>query len=69
MKGFTFIELLIIIAILGILAAIVLGAIVGKDEKTAFMQSCSEHEAAYQCEYKWKQMHPDPITVYAPFNK
>lgn len=68
MKGFTLIELVIILAIIGLGSAVIISAMFGHEEKD-FMADCTQHEPKYLCQVKWKQMHPDPITVFAPFNK
>jgi len=64
----TFIEWVVIAAILGILAAVIVGIPAQKQARDEFMASCTSAEPAYQCEFKWKQMHPDPVVVYTPLN-
>ncbi len=68
-KDMTLIELMIIAAIVGILAAVVLGLPAQKKERDDFMASCAAREPQYECEVKWKQMHPDPVVIYAPMNR
>lgn len=53
----------IIAAIVAILGALAAGAVRRVDEKKAFLAECQQHEKAYECEVKWKQMHPDPQHV------
>lgn len=65
----TKIEYGIIAAIIVILILIGVGAVQLKDEKRAFVAECGQHEPVYQCEVKWKQMHPDPLVVIAPLNR
>jgi hypothetical protein len=65
----TGIEKGIIVAMVLLLGAIIAGGIAMGDEKEKFLASCTQQEPAYQCEVKWKQMHPDPIVVYAPLNR
>lgn len=55
----TGIEKGIIAAIAVILGVIVLYAIGMAKEKERFLAECSQHEKPYECEVKWKQMHPD----------
>lgn len=64
MKGFTLIEVMIIVAIVGILIAVGVGAVVLKGERERFIASCMQQEPQYQCEVKWKQMRPDRTVVY-----
>jgi hypothetical protein len=65
----TLIEWMIIVAILGILAAVVLSAPAAKREKDAFLAECARDHRPYECQVMWKQMHPDPVVVYAPMNR
>ncbi len=69
MKGFTTIKICIVLVIVAMLVVIVAGLPAQKREQDAWMSDCLQHEALYSCEVKWKQMHPDPIVVYAPLNK
>lgn len=68
-RGMTLIEWLIIAAIVLILAALVIGAPARQQEKAVFMSSCTAREPQYECDVKWKQMHPDPVVVFAPLNR
>jgi hypothetical protein len=65
----TGIEWVIVGFIVLILAALVLLVPAMQAEQAAFLAECQKHEPRYQCEVKWKQMHPDPIVVIAPFNR
>jgi hypothetical protein len=55
--------------------AVLLGSLVGiilpqeNKDRNEFMTDCLKHEPWYSCSLKWKQMHPDPVVVVAPFNK
>lgn len=70
MKGFTIVEVCIVFAILGILGALIIGLPTQEKEHEDFLAACMRAgEQPYECQYKWKQMHPDPIVVYAPFNR
>lgn len=64
MRGFTLVELLIVVAVMGIVAALIIGNSFGDKDQVKFMMECSKYEPHYQCEYKWKQMHPDTLWVY-----
>jgi hypothetical protein len=69
MKGFTTTEVAIVLAIIVLLVIVVAGAIGQVHDQDAFMADCTQHEPKYTCQVKWKQMHPDPVVVYAPLNK
>ena len=74
MKGFTAIELTIeltiVIFIVVLVVMLPLAYIGERNRHEAFLVDCMRAgEKAYECEYKWKQMHPDPVVVYAPFNR
>jgi len=68
-RDLTLIEWMIVGAIIGILAILVIGAPARKAEKDAFMSDCARDHKPYECQALWKQMHPDPVVVYAPFNR
>jgi hypothetical protein len=72
-SGITLIEILFCIAIAGIVIATALAFVGLADERQRFMSDCLQHEPAYQCELKWKQMHPDPVVVpvvvYVPLSQ
>jgi hypothetical protein len=63
------IEWMIIVAIVGILMALVIGAPIMRAEKDAFLAECARDHRPYECQVMWKQMHPDPVVVYAPLNR
>lgn len=69
MRGVTLIEILIIVAIVGILGALLAGIPAQRRAEAEFMAQCEQYEKLYQCQMKWRQMHPDPIVVYAPLNR
>lgn len=69
LRNMTLIEWMIIFTIVAILLALAAGLPAQVRERESFMASCTSREPQYECEFKWKQMHPDPIVVYAPFNK
>lgn len=55
-----------IVVILGVVIASVPGQV---REKEKFMDDCGRDHKQYECQAMWKQMHPDPIVVYAPMNR
>ena len=65
----TKIEKIIIVVIVALLGVIVGVAYKNRDAKAAFLASCAKAEPEYQCEVKWKQMHPDPLVIYMPMNR
>lgn len=69
LRDISLIELIIIVAILGIIAALITIAPALKAEQDSWMADCTKHEPRYSCEVKWKQMHPDPVVVVAPLNR
>jgi prepilin-type N-terminal cleavage/methylation domain-containing protein len=69
MKGFTLIEVCIVIVIISILFAVMLSMPAQQKAKEDFFASCTKVEPQYSCDVKWKQIHPDPIVVFAPLNR
>lgn len=71
MKGWTLIETMIVLAILGILIALFIGGVAQEQKRVAFMAECTEHMKNFECEHMWKEMHPDPqqVIVWAPLNR
>lgn len=61
----SFPTLVVIVVILGVIVGSVIGS---NKEHDVFMSDCLKYERQYSCEVKWKQMHPDPVVVVAPFN-
>jgi len=63
-RGFTLIEILIVVAIVGILIAVGVGAVFQNDAHKKFLAECAHDHKPYECEVMWKQMHPDQTVVY-----
>jgi len=61
---FTLVEGVICAAIVLLVIVAVVSIPATMHEHDTFMQDCTQHEPAYACQVKWKQMHPDPVFVY-----
>lgn len=69
LKDMSMIEWMIIGVIVLILAVVAVGAPARMAEQESFMADCMRQEPQYQCQVKWKQIHPDPVVVFAPLNR
>lgn len=55
---FTFVEVLIGIAIVGIIVSLVVGMAGEAKEKRAFMAECRGDHKQYECDAMWYAIHP-----------
>ena len=57
MGGFTLIEVMIVVLIIGVLAAVVIGAKGQKNEQQEFMEYCKSKGGTEQdCKWEWKRL-------------
>lgn len=62
-KGFTLIELMIVVAIVGVIIAIVCGGVQDVKKKEQFMAECKQDHKQYECDSMWATAHPQPHVV------
>lgn len=67
--GFTFIELLIVVAIVVIIAAVAVGAMHTVEQKKVFMDECAEYKPKFECEVMWSETQPKQMIIWAPLNR
>jgi prepilin-type N-terminal cleavage/methylation domain-containing protein len=67
LKGFTMVEVLIVVAIVGILFAILMLNITDKSDRSEFMKYCMDKGNSEQdCKWEWKRMqncHPSALII------